>query len=283
MKLTQLAQTLEDIRHSERSDEYWFARELYPLLGYKAWRNFLPVIERAIVSSRESGNNPEDHFASVRKMVDLGSGARREVDDFILSRYGCYLIAQNGDPRIPEIAFAQMYFALQTRKQELLEKSAEEIERIISRRQLTETEKELVAEIYRRGVTSATDISAIKGSGDKALFGGLSTRKVKRKMGIDDSRKPLADVLPSVTLKAKDLAAEMTTINARQKNLWGKDDIKTEHEDNNSSLRRTMVDRGIKPEDLAPAEDIKKIESRHRQQQKLLEQQYRKSSHKDKN
>lgn len=278
MKLAQLAQTLEDIRHSEHANEYWYARELYPLLGYKAWRNFLPVIERAILSSGESGNSPQDHFAGVRKMVDLGSGAKREVDDFILSRYGCYLIAQNGDPRIPEIAFAQMYFALQTRKQELLEKSAEEIERVISRRQLTETEKELVAEIYMRGVTAATDIASIKGSGDKAFFGGLSTQQVKRKMGLAETRTPLADVLPSVTLKAKDLVNEITTLNARQKNLWGKDELKVEHIDNNESMRRTLVDRGIKPEDQPPAEDIKKIESRHRRQKKQLEQKYKKSS-----
>lgn len=277
MKLSTLAKTLEQKRHGEEVDtEYWFARELYPLLGYKAWRNFLPVIERAIISCRESGNAVENHFAGVRKMVVLGSGAQREVEDYFISRYGCYLIAQNGDPRIAEIAFAQMYFALQTRKMELLEQSAEEIERIISRRQLSETEKEFASEIYRRGVLAGTDIAAVKGAGDKMLFGGLGTSQMKRKLGITNLNKPLSDVLPSVTLKAKDLATEMTTVNAKNKNLWGKEKIKYEHESNNLSVRNTLVSRGIHPENLPPAEDIKKVESRHLKQQKVLEKKYRK-------
>jgi DNA-damage-inducible protein D len=276
MQLDKLASTLEDIRQSEDDSdgEYWYARELYPLLGYKAWRNFEPVIERAKDSCKKSGGTIDNHFASVRKMVILGSGAKREIDDVMLSRYACYLIAQNGDPRIPQIAFAQMYFALQTRKQELLEKSVEEVERIISRRQLSETEKEFVSEIYRRGVTDAIDIASIKGSGDKKLFGGLNTNQMKKKLGLRNLKKPLADVLPSVTLKAKDLATEMTTVNSKQKNLYGSNQIKTEHDDNNSSVRNILTSRGIFPEKLPAAEDIKKVESRHRKQQKLLEREY---------
>lgn len=278
MKLVQLAKTLEDIRQdpSQNGKEYWCARDLYSLLGYKSWRNFLPTIQRAKESCKKTGHATEDHFADARKMVKVGSGAQREVDDYYLSRYACYLIAQNGDPRIPEIAFSQMYFALQTRKQELLEQSADEIERIVSRRQLSETEKEFVSEIYRRGITKAADIAAIKGSGDKILFGGLGTKQMKRKLGITNLNKPLPDVLPSITLKAKDLAAEMTTVNTKQKDLYGKHQIKPEHEENNSSVRKMLIERGIYPENLPAAEDIKKVESRHRNQQKLLEKEFTK-------
>ena len=175
MKLRKLARTLDDIRR-ENGTEYWKARELYPLLGYQKYQNFKAVIDRAKESCETSGQVIHNHFTDVRQMVQIGSGAQREVQDVKLSRYACYLIAQNGDPRIPEIAFSQMYFALQTRKQEILEKSAEEIERLVSRRQLTETEKDFASEIYRRGVRDATDFAHIKSSGDKKLFGGLNTR-----------------------------------------------------------------------------------------------------------
>ena len=268
MKLTKLAKTLDSIRH-ENGKEYWYARELYPLLGYQNYRNFKPVVEKARESCETSGQAIENHFADARTMVPLGSGAFREVEDVKLTRYACYLIAQNGDPRIPEIAFAQMYFALQTRKQELLEQSAEEIERLVSRRQLTETEKEFVSEIYARGVSDAVDIARIKSSGDEKLFGGLNTQQMKRKLGVS-KKKPLPDVLPSVTLKAKDLATEMTTVNSRNKNLQGAGVIKNEHDDNNSSVRHTLTQRGIYPEKLPAAENTKSIESRHRRMQKKL-------------
>lgn len=276
VELKVLAKTLEKIRQpvTETNEESWSARKLFPLLGYKGWRNFLPAIQRAQDSCKESGQSISDHFAGARKMVNVGSGAKREIDDYILSRYACYLIAQNGDPRIPEIAFAQMYFALQTRKQELLEQSANEIERIISRRKLTETEKEFVAEIYQRGVIAASDIAAIKGSGDENLFGGLSTKQMKRKLGIQNMKHPLSDVLPSVTLKAKDLASEMTTVNARKKDLIGKNPIKAEHDDNNLSVRKMLTERGIFPENLPAEEDIKKVESRLKSQQKLFGKQF---------
>lgn len=268
MQLLKLAQTLDEIRH-QNGTEYWNARELYSLLGYQAYRNFRPVIERAKEACKNSGQPVEHHFADARKKVEVGSGALREIDDVKLTRYACYLIAQNGDPRIAEIAFAQMYFALQTRKQELLEQSAEEIERLVSRRQLTETEKEFVSEIYLRGVNDAVDIARIKSSGDEKLFGGLNTRQMKTKLGVPKDV-PLPDVLPSVTLKAKDLATEMTTVNSRTKDLRGAYNIKDEHDDNNLSVRNTLVQRGIYPEKLPAAENTKVLESRHRRMQKKL-------------
>lgn len=269
MQLKLLAQTLDDIRH-QNGNEYWYARDLWELLGYARWSNFLPAIERAKDSCRTSGFIVEDHFLGVRKMVDLGSGSQREIDDYKLTRYACYLIAQNGDPRIPEIAFSQMYFAMQTRKQEVLEKNIEEIERLVSRQKLGETEKEFAKTIYERGVDSR-GIGEIKSAGDTALFGGLNTLKMKQKLGLKDSRKPLADVLPTVTLKAKDLATEMTTVNTKKKELQGTQPIKYEHIKNNANVRKALVEADIYPETLPAAEDVKKIESRHRKQKKELE------------
>lgn len=269
MQLKLLAKTLDDFRH-QNGTEYWYARDLWELLGYSSWRNFIPVINRAKDSCQTSGFIVEDHFASIRKMVDLGSGSQREIDDYKLTRYACYLIAQNGDPRIPEIAFSQMYFAMQTRKQEVLEKNIEEIERLVSRQKLGETEKEFAKTIYERGVDSK-GIGEIKSAGDTALFGGLNTLKMKQKLGLKDSRKPLADVLPTVTLKAKDLATEMTTVNTKKRELQGTKPIKYEHIKNNANVRKALVEADIYPEALPAAEDVKKIESRHRKQKKELE------------
>ncbi len=268
MQLKLLAQTLDDIRH-QNGNEYWYARDLWQLLGYTRWGNFLPAIERAKDSCRTSGFIVEDHFLGVKKMVDIGSGSQRKIDDYKLTRYACYLIAQNGDPRIPEIAFSQMYFAMQTRKQEVLEKNIEEIERLVSRQKLGETEKEFAKTIYERGVDSR-DIGEIKSAGDTALF-RHNTLKMKEKLGIKNSRKPLADVLPTVTLKAKDLATEMTTVNTKRKELHGTQPIKAEHIKNNANVRKALVDTDIYPEELPPAEDVKKVESRHRKQKKELE------------
>lgn len=268
MQLKLLAQTLDDIRH-QNGNEYWYARDLWQLLGYARWSNFLPAVERAKESCRTSGFVVEDHFLGVQKMVDLGSGSQREIDDYKLTRYACYLIAQNGDPRIPEIAFSQMYFAMQTRKQEVLEKNIEEIERLISRQKLVETEREFAKTIYERGVDSR-GIGEIKSAGDTALFGGHNTLKMKQRLGLKNSRKPLADVLPTVTLKAKDLATEMTTVNTKKKELHGTRPIKFEHIKNNANVRKALVDTDIYPEELPAAEDVKKIESRHRKQKKEL-------------
>ena len=239
--------------------ECWSARELYKLLGYTQWRNFLPAIEKAKSACVNAGMNVSDHFADVRKMVSLGSGSEREVDNIMLTRYACYLIAQNGDSRKPEIAFAQNYFAVQTRRAELVEQRLLDYERVQARAKLAETEKILSGVLYERGVDSK-GFAVIRSKGDKALF-KLDTKLLKRKWGAPDSR-PLADFLPTISIKAKDLAAEMTAVNVQQKDLYGQNPIEKEHVDNNSAVRDMLIGRGIYPEQLPPAEDVKKVERR---------------------
>lgn len=272
MQLQLLYKTLDDFRFIDgNGDEAWYARNLWSPFGYANWRNFQPVIERAIESCKTSGEAVDYHFASVRNMVDLGSGSQREVEDYKLTRYACYLIAQNGDPRIPEIAFGQMYFAVQTRKQEVMEKNIEEIERLVARRKLSETEREFGKTLYERSVDGA-GIGEIRAVGDKILFGGKTTQEMKVKLGLGHNNpKPLADVLPTVTLKAKDLAQEMTTLNTKTNNLLGKFPIRTEHEKNNAGIRDALVKSNIYPENLPAAEDVRKIESRHKKQQKQIQ------------
>lgn len=270
MQLKILYKTLDDNRQ-KNGEEYWYARDLWSLFGYANWRNFRPAIEKAKESCKTSGGLVESHFASVRKMAKIGGNqAFREIDDYKLTRYACYLIAQNGDPRIPEIAFAQMYFAVQTRKQEVMEKNIEEIERLVSRRKLLETEKEFSKTLYERGIDGA-GIGEVRSAGDKVLFGGKSTQEMKIRLGLGHNNpKPLADVLPTITLKAKDLAQEMTTVNTKRANLSGKIPIKNEHLKNNIGVRKALTSSNIYPENLPPVEDIKKVESRHKKQQKIL-------------
>lgn len=270
IQLKLLYKTLDDVRH-QNGEEYWYARDLWQLFGYANWRNFQPAIDRAMESCKRSGEDVNLHFASIRKMAKIGdNGAEREIDDYKLTRYACYLIAQNGDPRIPEIAFSQMYFATQTRKQEVMEKHIEEIERLISRRKLTETEKEFSKTMYERGLDSP-GIAEVKSAGDKILFGGKTTQEMKARLGLGhNSIKPLADVLPTITIKAKDLAQEMTTVNTKRKDLRNKGHIRVEHESNNAGIRRALVSSNIVPEELPLAEDIKKVESRHKKQAKQI-------------
>ena len=252
----------------DSGEEYWYARDIWSVFGYSSWRNFGRSIEKAKESCLTSGEDIGFHFAEVRKMAEIGlNKAKREIEDIKLTRYACYLIAQNGDPKIPEIAFTQMYFALQTRKQEVLEQNIEEIERLVSRNQLKETELEFGKTIYERGVTEGSDIAEIKSAGDKELFGGNSTIEMKNKLGV--KKGPLANVLPTVTLKAKDLATEMTTVKTKEKKLYGKIDIKNEHKGNNSNVRQALVRSDIIPENLPPAEDILKVEKRHKEQKKI--------------
>lgn len=237
--------------------ECWSARELQELLGYSKWENFEKVIQKAKDACKNAGEEIDYHFPDVRKMITKGKGAKDEIDDILLTRYACYLIAQNGDSRKQEIAFAQNYFAVQTRKAELVEQRLLEFERVKAREKLSQTEKQLSGILYERGVDSQ-GFAVIRSKGDQALF-RLNTQMLKRKMGVPDNR-PIADFLPTISIKAKDLAAEMTGLNVQSKDLKGQNKIEKEHIDNNLAVRDMLTKRGIVPENLPPAEDVKKLQ-----------------------
>ncbi len=241
---------------------------MQPLLGYSRWENFELVIKKAIIACENAGGNVADHFREVTKMVSIGSGAARNVKDYALTRYACYLIAQNGDSRKNEIAFAQSYFAVQTRKQEIIEDRIRLIERLNAREKLKESEKRLSQNIYERGVDDA-GFGRIRSKGDQALFGGFTTKEMKTRLGVRENR-PLAGFLPTLTIAAKNLATEMTNYNVEQKDLYGEPLITEEHVQNNSSVRVMLEQRGIKPETLPPAEDLKKLERRVKKDEKKL-------------
>ena len=269
-KLIELKEKFDSIINMEEKDniEFWYARDLQIQLGYKRWENFIETIKKAMQSCENAGIEVDNHFREVTKMVQIGSGARRNLQDYMLTRYACYLIAQNGDSKKEEIAFAQTYFAVQTRKQEIIEDRIRLMNRLEAREKLKEAEKQLSKNIYERGVDDL-GFARIRSKGDSALFGGLNTMQMKAKYGVKENR-PLADFLPTLTIAAKNLATEMTNYNVTEKDMYGEESITDEHVDNNLSVRNMLNKRGIKPENLKPAEDLKKLERRVKSENKKI-------------
>lgn len=265
-----LKKQFDEIINVEESKniEFWYARDLQKVLGYNNWQNFIEVIKKAILACQNAGVEVENHFTNVNKMVRIGSNAERKIDDYMLTRYACYLIAQNADSKKQEIAFAQTYFAVQTRKQEIIEDRIKLMNRIEARDRLKESEKQLSKNIYERGVDDK-GFAMIRSKGDSALFGGLNTSQMKVRYKIKENR-PLADFLPTLTIAAKNLATEMTNHNVTQEDLYGQDSISNEHIQNNLSVRSMLSKRGIKPENLKPAEDLKKLERKVKAEEKKI-------------
>jgi DNA-damage-inducible protein D len=255
--ITELFKKFEDACYIHQGIECWSARELQAILGYSKWDNFSKVIDKAKTSCESSGVEVKYHFPDVGKMIDLAKGAQRQIEDIALTRYACYLVAQNGDPAKSEVAFAQTYFAVQTRKQEIIEQRLLDVARVAAREKLSKSEKKLSGIIYERGVDDK-GFALIRSKGDAALFGGFNTSDMKRKLQVPDAR-PLADFLPTLTIKAKDFATELTSHNVVEKDLKGENSISKEHIDNNIAVRKILKERGVKPEELPPSEDIGKL------------------------
>ena len=267
-QINELFLRFEDACYLFNDIECWSARELQTILGYTKWENFFKVIEKAKTACESSGIEVLHHFPDIRKMIDLAKGAQREIEDVALTRYACYLIAQNGDSSKSEIAFAQTYFAVQTRKQEIIEQRLLDVARVSARDKLSKSEKKLSGQIYERGIDDK-GFSIIRSKGDQALFGGFSTNDMKLKLQVPDNR-PLADFLPTLTIKAKDFATELTSHNVTEKDLKGNEKISKEHIDNNLAVRKMLIERGVKPEQLPPSEDVKKLQRKLEDEEKKM-------------
>ncbi len=266
--IAELLTKFEDACYVYQDIECWSARELQEILGYNKWENFLKVIDKAKLSCKNSGAKISDHFPDIRKMINIAKNAQRQVVDYALTRYACYLIAQNGDVSKNEIAFAQTYLAVQTRKQEIIEQRLLDVARITAREKLSNSEKKLSGIIYERGVDDK-GFAMIRSKGDYALFGGFTTNDMKRKLDLP-AKRPLADFLPTLTIKAKDFATELTSHNILEKDLKGEQPITNEHVDNNHAVRKMLLERGVKPETLPPDEDIKKVQRKLEKDEKKL-------------
>ena len=266
--IAELFMRFEQACYDYKGIECWSARELQDILGYTEWRNFLKVIDKAKDACTNAGEALKDHFVEVNKMIDIAKGAQREIEDVALTRYACYLIAQNGDTSKQSIAFAQTYFAVQTRKQEIIEQRLLDIARVAAREKLSRSEKNLSGIIYERRVDEK-GFALIRSKGDAALFGGFSTNDMKRKLGVPANR-PLADFLPTLTIKAKDFATELSSHNVIEKDLKGDESISKEHVENNTAVRQLLKERGVKPEQLPAAEDVKKLQRKLESEEKKL-------------
>lgn len=274
--ITQLFKTFEEAAYEKDGIEFWFGRELQSMLGYVRWENFVKVIEKAKTACENSGLQQQDHFFEVTRTVTMPNSASKEIEDYMLTRYACYLIAQNGDSSKTEIAFAQTYFAVQTRKQEIIEQRLLDIARVSAREKLTKSEKKLSGILYERGVDDK-GFAIIRSKGDHALFGGYTTNDMKHKLGVPANR-PLADFLPTLTIKAKDFATELTSHNVQEKELKGEKAITKEHVDNNKAVRDMLSERGVQPEHLPAAEDVQKVKRKLEAEEKKLLKRVKKGS-----
>lgn len=267
--ITQYTTSLDTLTNKDDNDvEFWHARELMKYMGYTKWENFTKVIQRAKSACENSGQPIDAHFRDTKRDVELGSGAIRFIDDVKLTRYACYLTAQNGDPRKEEVALLQSYSAVQTRTAELLEQRMGEILRIAGRHALTAEEKQLSSLAYQRGVNER-DFGMIRSRGDQALF-GMSTTDMKLKLEAPKNQ-PLADRLHPIAVTAKQLATQMTNYGIQERDLHGTPAITREHVDNNKAVRKSLINRGIAPEDLPAMEDIKRVERRAKRDEKRIE------------